>query len=570
MKLTKNMKISQKLILSYVLVALLIFTVGFISIINMKKINDDAKVMYSNNVLSMKYLGSIRKGVLENKAQTIQLINPSNSTKLRQIQDTIATIKKEIDDNKKLYESTPLTDEEKSAYKVFTDNQAAYREARDKVIKYADSGNYNDIQKSFDDAMNYSQKEIDALNQLVDINIKQAEGRSSSNNNIYLSTNKLMISISVLGLIIALVLGYTISSWLTKRINTVVKFANRLAEGDLTQEMKITANDELGNMATSLNAAMAYIKELISGVLSGVENISASSEELSATIEEISSQMEVINQSTKQIDDGISELSSTAEEVNTSADEISVNTASLKAKADEGNLAVKEIEKRALEVKDKGVNSAQTAKQLYKEKQSSIVKAIEDGKVVEQIRVMAESIASISSQTNLLALNAAIEAARAGEQGRGFAVVAEEVRNLAEQSSQSVLSIQNIITQVQNAFNNLSQNAQDVLSFIDNNVTPDYDFLINTAVQYEKDAKFMNDLSNETAASTKIMAESIEQISSAIKSVSATAEECASSSDGILSSVNETAFAMEQIAKSAQEQSELAEQLNNMVQRFKI
>lgn len=101
-------------------------------------------------------------------------------------------------------------------------------------------------------------------------------------------------------------------------------------------------------------------------------------------------------------------------------------------------MAVKEIQKRAVEVKDKGVSSARIAKELYKEKQGSIVKAIEDGKVVEDIRVMAESISNIASQTNLLALNAAIEAARAGEQGRGFAVVAEEVRKLAEQLNSMV------------------------------------------------------------------------------------------------------------------------------------
>lgn len=570
MKLAKSIKISQKLIISYVGISFLILMVGAISLVNMKKINDNSQIIYSDNMLKMQHIGNIRKGVLENKVQAVQLINPLNNSRLKQIEDTIASIKKDIDEGKKSYEAIFMTDEEKNIYKVFIENQAAYREARDQVIKYADGGNYDYIQKPFDEAMDYSQKEVDALNQLVELSVKEANSRAVSNNNTYLLTNKIMITISVFGLIVALVFGFTISTWLTRRFKVVVKFADRLAEGDLTQEMKITASDELGSMSASLNKAMLYIRELISGVLGGAQSISASSEELSATIEEISSKMVLINESTKQIGDGISQLSSTVEEVNTSADEISINTTGLEAKANEGDLAVKEIQKRAVEVKDKGVSSARTAKELYKEKQGSIIKAIEDGKVVEDIRVMAESISSIASQTNLLALNAAIEAARAGEQGRGFAVVAEEVKKLAEQSSQSVASIQAIITQVQNAFNNLSQNAQDVLNFIDNNVNPDYDFLISTAIQYEKDAKFMNDMSDETAASTKLMAESIEQISSAIKSVSATAEESASSSEEILTSVDETTFAIEQIAKAAQEQSELAEQLNNMVQKFRI
>ena len=85
--------------------------------------------------------------------------------------------------------------------------------------------------------------------------------------------------------------------------------------------------------------------------------------------------------------------------------------------------------------------------------------------VVENIKVMADTIASISEETNLLALNAAIEAARAGEQGKCFAVVAEEIKKLAEQSSQAVVGIQDTIIKVQEALKNLSDNSKEVLTY---------------------------------------------------------------------------------------------------------
>ena len=99
---------------------------------------------------------------------------------------------------------------------------------------------------------------------------------------------------------------------------------------------------------------------------------------------------------------------------------------------------------------------------------------------------MAEVIMKISKQTNLLALNAAIEAARAGEQGKGFAIVAEEIRKLAEQSSSTIFSIENIIEQVQEDFENLSKSSEDILKFVDEKVSPDYQMLVDIGIRYKR------------------------------------------------------------------------------------
>lgn len=570
MNWTKKMKISQKLILSYVAISVVVFLVGFIGIGQMKKINTNADSMYSDNLSSIEFLNSAKEGFLDNRTQTLYLINPDNKDEIKLYEANVEKLKSQINEAEKSFSDLGLTDEEKNLYKTLTTNQKSYDDLIEQLIQFVKQGDYVKAQQCFDNSISYNQNITASLDKFIKLNMDEAYSVNTENNNAFSVSTKIMLLISIIGLVIALILGIIISYWLTRRINTVVRFAKKLGEGDLTQEMKITAQDEIGNMAISLNNAVGNLKELISGILSGAENISASSEELSSTIEEISSKMEVVNESTKQISSGVSELSATTEEVNASAEEITSTTEELSIKAVEVDKSAKEIQKRAIEVKDKGVKSVEKAKEIYKETYKNVAKAIDEGKVVDEIKVMAGVIGSIAEQTNLLALNAAIEAARAGEQGSGFAVVADEVRKLAEESTSSVARIQDIINQVQKAFTNLSQHAKEVLNFIDNNVNEDYELLIDTAMQYEKDAKYMTNMSDEIASATRMMSESISQVSGAIESVSATAEEAASGSEEILGSVNETKFAIEEIAKTAQGQSELSEQLNNLVKRFKI
>ena len=137
--------------------------------------------------------------------------------------------------------------------------------------------------------------------------------------------------------------------------------------------------------------------------------MSSTSQELSATVEEVSSKMEVVNESIEQISKGVQDLSATSEEVSASTEEISANTNRLANRASEANTSVDEIKKRAFNIKAKSSKNIQESDLIYKENRSNILNAIEDVKVVDQIKIMADSISSIAEQTNLLALNAAIE-----------------------------------------------------------------------------------------------------------------------------------------------------------------
>ncbi len=213
------------------------------------------------------------------------------------------------------------------------------------------------------------------------------------------STRTVVITISIIALILGVLLALIITRSITDPIKKGVKFAEVVANGDLTQQLDIDQKDEVGQLATALNRMVDQLRSIVGEIASATGNVTAGSGELSS-----SSQL---------ISQGATEQAASVEETTSSMEEMSSN---ILQNADNSSQTEQISSKAAIDAKDSG---------------EAVTEAVS---AMKEIAGKISIIEEIARQTNLLALNAAIEAARAGEHGKGFAVVASEVRKLAERS----------------------------------------------------------------------------------------------------------------------------------------
>ncbi|ABR36271.1 methyl-accepting chemotaxis protein [Clostridium beijerinckii] len=570
MRWFNNLKIKYKLQISFFIISIFIAVVGVIGILSVSKINSNSNALYEKDFQVLKNLQDFNSNTLHSRLEILNLLNSKDSSKVSQTISNIDGYRDENNEILKIYEQSDMNEDENKIYKEIKSDLTDYRNSSDKIISLASDGKYDEAMSFSKESANIREKLTNNIDKLVKITEQKASDKSSSNNNVNNKSFYIMVTTIILGFITAVLLGVIIATIISNNLKKVLLYAQHLEEGDLTQEIEISSKDEIGSMARALNKANENIRRLISVIIDGSNDISSSGQELSATTHEVSSKMNDINESIEQISKGAQDLSAITEEVSASAEEIGATTNELANRANDAAVSVGEIKSRSLEIKRKASENIEQGNSIYEEKKANIIKAIEDGKVVNEVKLMANAIGDIASQTNLLALNAAIEAARAGENGKGFAVVADEVRKLAEQSSEAVSSIQGMVLQVQAAFENLSQSGEDILNYIAQNVKPGYELLMNTGIQYEKDAEFVNEMTEEFASSSNQINEVIEQINQAMQTVSATAEESGAGSEEVLNSISEITLAVSDIAKSSQSQAELSQKLNEVVLKFKI
>ena len=565
MNIIRNTNISKKLIAVFSVIILLMFSLTIFNTYNMKVSNDELLTLYNEDTQGILYIGKVSEIALENYLITNFLCNDENSGDKEKIINTIEENRVKCNDYIEKYKETISGDDEDTLYtNIFLNSFGEYNKVVDDIVALSMRGDKEGAKALIPELNRQKEAYTWDMNETWAVQSVE-ESKVRYKRSVFISNTYLILAI-----IFSIVCSFLIIKEIRGYLKKIGLLSNRMAEYNLSEEINIERKNEFGTIANSLNKAQDNIKELLKVLIESTEDMSAGSEELYATVEEMTSQLEEISASANNINSTVQETSATAEELYASISEVSSRTIVLEEKANEGRGNAEKISKKAHDTKVSTKALLDNNEKVFLSVKEEIIEAMNKAKVVDEIMVMANTINEIAEQTNLLALNAAIEAARAGEQGKGFAVVADEVRTLAEQSSEAVKDVQTTIKDVREAFNKIAGSSNKLLTFISEDVSKEGYKLLELGNDYEEDGIFMNKMSSDIASMSTEINETTKDINSAVEEVAGMAQNSAENVSSIKDYISEATEAMEQVAVTAQTQAESAQKLTELVAKFNI
>lgn len=563
------------------LILLPVFILGALTIIcnvmainNIRTVNSNAADITDNCMMSVSDLGEIK-----NDIQVIHTLGLSHiiATDLNtmisvvgEINDNQEELEQKLDEYKKYVQNDDM-----DTYNSLLSNYNTMKYELGNIMAYSALGKneeaYAIANGVVSDSSTAIQNDIEVLSTHANDTASEARERLTS---VYVSSlvsNGIVIIISVILIIVAIycVMKYVIKPIIAtnKDIRDIIDGIDN-GEGDLTKRVRVISNDEIADLGNGINLFMDKLQEILKLIIENtnyMENVVAevdgsvvksndSASDLSAMTEELSATMQDVGLSVNTINDNADDILKDVEIIATKSDNINQFSKEMKANAEK-------IES------DARYNMVQTG-----EKVGNILdvlnKAIEDSKSVDQVNNLTNDILNISSQTNLLALNASIEAARAGEAGKGFAVVADEIRQLADSSRETANKIQSINSVVVAAVNNLSDNANNLVSYLQQTILPEFQTFVDGGVKYKENASYIENAMDEFVEKTDVLKKNMDEIAHSINTITTVVDDGAAGVNNAAISTQDLVEDIVNISNKMIENKGIAQNLKNSTNIF--
>lgn len=434
--LLRNMKIAFRATLGFAFLAVLVLIMGSFSLLQMSRMHDQSIEINDNWLPSIMALNHVSEDILRIRTYTLRLLVGREAATLRQNEQRLGEIKRDLDVALTRYEELMSTEQEREAYERFDSAKQRYMLEQERIMSYSSKDMLDEALAIAGGELNqHADAMFKALSELTEMNRLGSTEAAENSERVFDNAWELVIGMMVAAALLTIALAILLTRSIVQPLRQAVSVAQVIASGDLSNAVHAEGKDEPAQLLEALGAMQRSLRETIQHIADSSSQLASASEELHAVTED----------STR----GLHQQSNEIEQAATAVNEMTVAVEEVARNAVSTSEASRETDRTAQHGREQVRLTVESIERLTGDVTTTSTDVEQLAGKVRGISQVLDVIRSIAEQTNLLALNAAIEAARAGDAGRGFAVVADEVRALAHRTQQSTQEIEQMIGGIQ-------------------------------------------------------------------------------------------------------------------------